>query len=183
MTASLRRALAALATALALAGCAAAPATTPTPGATASPLATPSPTVAPAPTALPAPTTAPSPSPTIAPTATDTPAPTATPTAAPTATATVGGGPAVECGVPATGGSISIIDFGFQPSDLTISAGQGVTWTNNGEFPHTVTFDGGPDCGRLTGGQTVTVVFREPGRFAFHCDIHASMTGAITVNP
>jgi plastocyanin len=157
---------------LALVACTAAPGTSPTPIAT--------------PTQAPTPTLAPTPSPTTAPTATPTMAPTASPTAAPTATGTAaptGSGEAVECGASVTGAvPASIVDFAFQPSDLQVSVGQGITWTNNGDFPHTVTFDD-VDCGRLNGGGSVTVAFNVAGTYSYICTIHPQMQGRVTVQP
>jgi len=181
------RLVTAAAAGLVLLACTAAPAATPTATPSLAPTASASPTAAPPPTDAPTPTVTPSPAPTItfSPTEAPTQAPTGSPTQSPTASPgpTTAGGPAVECAGPATGGAVTIVDFGFQPTDVAVGAGQGVTWTNTGDFPHTVTFDDGPDCGRLSGGQSVAVIFREPGRYSYFCDIHEEMRGAVTVGP
>ena len=101
-------------------------------------------------------------------------APTSAPTSAPTATA------AVACtgtaGVPVT-----VADFSFGPQTITVTTGGAVTWANAGQAPHTVTFDGGPDCGRLSPGATVTRTFDTAGTFPYHCTLHPSMTGSVVV--
>jgi len=175
------RLVVAAAAGLALVACTAAPAATPTATPSLAPTASPSPTAPPTATATAAATPTAAASPTATPTPTLGPTPTIAPTASPGPTTAAG--PAVECEVPATGGGVTIVDFGFQPTDVAVSSGQGVTWTNTGDFPHTVTFDDGPDCGRLSGGQSVEVIFREPGRYAYHCDIHDEMRGAVAVGP
>ncbi len=147
---------------LVVGACTAAPAATPMdiPGA---PTATP--TAAPA-TPTPQPATTPTPQPA-------TPPPTAqpaTPTAAPEPT-----GP--------TEARVSIIEFGFEPSVLEVSVGSQVIWTNDGIVVHTVTFDDGPDSGRIaSGGGTFEHTFDSAGSFSYICTIHPSMRGTINVS-
>lgn len=38
-------------------------------------------------------------------------------------------------GSPAT--SVSATDYAFSPASMTVTAGETVTWTNNGSFAHT----------------------------------------------
>lgn len=77
---------------------------------------------------------------------------------------------------------MTIVDFAFQPADAQVRVGGGVTWTNSGDFPHTVTFDDA-DCGRLTGGQTVSAQFNQAGTYAYLCTIHPQMRGTVIVQP
>ena len=81
-----------------------------------------------------------------------------------------------------TGQQVGIANFAFTPAALTVTAGSTVTWTNGDTATHTVTFDNGPDCGSLATGNSTTVTFSTPGTYAYHCKIHASMKGTITVN-
>ncbi|WP_171161920.1 cupredoxin family copper-binding protein [Streptomyces sp. I05A-00742] len=77
---------------------------------------------------------------------------------------------------------VSITDFTFVPPELTIGAGETVTWTNNDSTPHTVTADDGTfDSGPLNQGQTFSRTFNQRGQFTYHCSFHPSMTGTITV--
>jgi LPXTG-motif cell wall-anchored protein len=78
--------------------------------------------------------------------------------------------------------SVSIIDFDFSPSAVTISVGETVTWTNDGEAPHTSSADGGEwDSGTLDPGDSFSNTFDTAGTFAYHCNIHPDMTGTVTV--
>src|SRR4051812_30045324 len=36
-------------------------------------------------------------------------------------------------------GSVSIVEFSFQPTPIAVNVGDTVTWTNNGSFNHTTT--------------------------------------------
>ena len=87
-------------------------------------------------------------------------------------------------GTPATGGAaVTIIDFAFQPADLTVKVGDTVTWTNTGNAPHTVKWDDGtPASDTLTkGGVPYERTFAAAGTFTYVCGIHGSMKGSITV--
>jgi len=91
---------------------------------------------------------------------------------------------------------VTIQDFSFSPSALTIKAGMSVQWTNNGPSSHTTTSDNGVwDSGTLTppsggyggeSGASYQVTFTTPGTYTYHCTIHppskyAGFTGTITV--
>lgn len=95
-----------------------------------------------------------------------------------------------------TSASVTIQDFSFSPTPLTIKAGGSVTWTNNGPSSHSVTSDtpGSFDSGTLSppmasmdpyggtsSGQTYRMTFSTPGTYAYHCAIHATMHGTVTV--
>jgi plastocyanin len=97
--------------------------------------------------------------------------PTSTPTSTPTATA-------------ASAPLVSIVDFGFQPRDVTIFSGTTVRWSNSSlTRSHTTTSDGAVwSSGVLGPGQSFDVLFGTPGTFGYHCDIHPSMTGTINVS-
>jgi plastocyanin len=94
-------------------------------------------------------------------------------------TASVGPTPA---GCSGSGGdAVSIANLAFNPISIAISAGGTVTWTNNDNTTHTVTFDAGPDCGRVSVGATVSRTFDTVGTFTYHCTIHPSMKGTVVV--
>ena len=78
--------------------------------------------------------------------------------------------------------SVSIEDFYFEPSELTIQPGETVTWTNNGNHPHTVTADDGSfDSGTLQPGESYSHTFQSAGMVPYHCSIHPFMTGSVSV--
>jgi plastocyanin len=77
---------------------------------------------------------------------------------------------------------VQIVDRIYQPSALTVEAGQSVLWHNTTLQPHTVTALGGEfDSGKLDGGETFSVKFTTPGTFAYKCTIHPTMHGVVTV--
>ncbi|MDQ4143368.1 MAG: plastocyanin/azurin family copper-binding protein [Actinomycetota bacterium] len=80
--------------------------------------------------------------------------------------------------------SVSAIDNEFDPAQIDVQAGTTVTWTNDGEAPHTVTAsDGSFDSGNLDPGQSYSVTFEEAGDFSYICEYHEGdgMVGAVTV--
>jgi plastocyanin len=89
----------------------------------------------------------------------------------------------------AGGTTVSIHDFAFSPSTITVKAGTTVTWTNNGPSAHTTTSDGGVwDSGTLGTGGTFQFTFPQPGTFGYHCTLHPpnlypGFTGTVTVTP
>jgi plastocyanin len=92
------------------------------------------------------------------------------------ATDAAGGGDAA-----AGGTEIVISGFAFS-EDITVPVGTTVTVRNDDSAPHTFTADDGSfDSGSIDGGGTFEFTFTEAGTFAFHCNIHPSMTGTITV--
>jgi plastocyanin len=114
------------------------------------------------------------------------PAVTSAPTSAPVSAAptTASVAPSTAGGGGSTGAAVSIKDFSFDPATLTAKVGQEVTWTNTGSAAHTVTFDtGGVDSGSLSAGATFKHTFDAAGTFTYHCSIHSSMKGTVTVAP
>jgi plastocyanin len=78
--------------------------------------------------------------------------------------------------------SVTIIDYAFQPTMLTITPGQTVTWTNTGSEPHNaVAYDGTFSSPVLSQGQTFSFTFPNAGTYAYQCSIHPWMTGSIVV--
>lgn len=78
--------------------------------------------------------------------------------------------------------SVHIVDFAFSPPALTVPAGSTVTWTNTGAATHTTTADNGAwNSGPLRPGMTFAQTFATAGTFSYHCMIHPSMLGTVTV--
>jgi plastocyanin len=77
---------------------------------------------------------------------------------------------------------IRVLDNRFRPATITIARGTVVKWRNRGENTHTTTSNGGIwDSGNLSPGESFRRRFRQEGTFSYHCEIHISMTGTITV--
>jgi plastocyanin len=76
---------------------------------------------------------------------------------------------------------VRIIDFGFRPRNLVIARGTVVRWVNRGNRTHTTTSNRSLWNHTLAPGETFRRRFRRMGTFAYHCSIHAQMTGTITV--
>jgi plastocyanin len=78
--------------------------------------------------------------------------------------------------------AVSIIDNAYNPEDLIVNVGDSVTWTNNGELPHTVTAtDESFDSGFLMNGDEWSFRFDGVGEFEYLCTIHPEMVGRIIV--
>jgi plastocyanin len=83
--------------------------------------------------------------------------------------------------------TVSIQDFFFDPSQLTVAPGTTVTWVNEGEAPHTVTSTDGKelDSATLQPGDTYTFTFKDDDAgetYAYHCSIHPQMTASVKVS-
>lgn len=126
-----------------------------------------------APTTSPAAATA---APTTAATAEPTGAPTTEPTAEPAAAACAPGSAAGDV-------AVAIEDFTFNPAEIAASVGQTVSFTNNDAAPHTATLDEGScTTPNLSKGLAAGLTFSAAGTYPFHCAIHPSMKGTITVS-
>jgi len=79
---------------------------------------------------------------------------------------------------------VSIDNFAFNPASITVKKGTTVTWTNMDTAAHTVTetdSQDGPKSDNLAKGASYTFTFNTAGTFKYHCAIHPSMTGTVTV--
>jgi amicyanin len=86
---------------------------------------------------------------------------------------------------PSTASSVTIQNFAFSPSSITVKVGETVTWTNNDTIGHTVTSDnntsGGPDSSTINNGKTYSFTFKKAGTYGYHCTPHPYMKGTVTV--
>ena len=89
---------------------------------------------------------------------------------------------------PAGKSAVAVKQFQFMPAELVVKTGTAVTWTNEDDILHTATsgatpgtpdgtFDG-PMDGR---GKSFSHTFSQPGRYAYFCNRHNSMTGTVVV--
>lgn len=78
--------------------------------------------------------------------------------------------------------AVSIANFAYDPTPLTVNVGDTVTWTNNDSTAHTVTSsDGSIQSGTLQPGQSFSFTFTTAGTFDYHCEFHANMSGQVVV--
>jgi plastocyanin len=69
----------------------------------------------------------------------------------------------------------------FVPGDVSIPVGGNVAWTNSDSIEHHPTADDGSWNEDLPAGGDAGRTFTTPGEYSYHCSIHPSMTGTITV--
>jgi plastocyanin len=79
---------------------------------------------------------------------------------------------------------VRVFEYGFNPSNVTIVAGQGIAWQDVGDDLHTIT-------PRSAAGREVWLqaqrrgsavqVFRRPGVYPYYCSRHPWMRGTVTV--
>lgn len=91
-----------------------------------------------------------------------------------------GGGGAADVTITITGMNA---DQSFSPSPASVRVGQTVAWRNADSIVHTATADGGTfDTGNIAPGATSTpVMMSAAGTFGYHCRIHPSMVGSLSV--
>src|SRR5262245_32330560 len=77
--------------------------------------------------------------------------------------------------------TIVMKDSEFRQNHATVPIGTTVTWQNDDQYPHDVSFDGGPESGTLDGGATYRRTFDAAGQFDYECTIHPGMVGRVTV--
>ena len=83
-----------------------------------------------------------------------------------------------------TPSQVTIAGMAF--GSLTVAKGTVVTWKNNDTMPHSATADNSSafafDTGMIgPGGTSAGITFSQAGTFAYHCTVHPSMHGSITV--
>jgi plastocyanin len=103
----------------------------------------------------------------------------------PSAAASDGGSTAAACEVVTTAGEVtgSIADNAFDPADVSATAGQVVAFTNEDSVPHTFTLDDAScDTGNIANGASGAIRFDAAGSYPFHCNVHPSMKGTVTVS-
>ena len=78
--------------------------------------------------------------------------------------------------------AVTIQNFAFSPTALTVKVGDKVTWTNQDSAGHSATADDGSfDTGVLAQGRSGSVTFSKPGTYTYHCSVHPTMKGTIIV--
>jgi plastocyanin len=78
---------------------------------------------------------------------------------------------------------VTIDNFSFAPTTVTVPAGTEVTWVNHDDIPHTVvsddksTFKSRP----LDTDEKFSFTFAKPGTYTYFCSIHPKMTAKVVV--
>ena len=78
---------------------------------------------------------------------------------------------------------VTIDNFSFAPTTVTVPAGAEVTWVNHDDIPHTVvsddksTFKSRP----LDTDERFSFTFAKPGTYTYFCSIHPKMTAKVVV--
>ncbi len=76
---------------------------------------------------------------------------------------------------------VAIKGMAFSPAELTVEAGDTVTFTNEDLAPHTGTAtDKSFDTGILNQGESKTVEITKAGAVDYFCIVHPSMKGKVT---
>jgi len=79
---------------------------------------------------------------------------------------------------------VSIHDYSFHPSNLTIRAGTTVRWVNMDFVGHTISFgtegnETGTESPLMGHMGSFSYTFSLPGTYEYHCDPHPYMTGTV----
>ena len=88
----------------------------------------------------------------------------------------------------AAAGQVGMKNIQFEPGDVTVKAGETVTWTNEEAVAHDVDgsgkgvkFSSGEEGG-MNEGDTFKFTFDKPGTYDYICRVHApGMAGTVTV--
>jgi plastocyanin len=86
------------------------------------------------------------------------------------------------------GAQVGMQNIQFDPAEVTVNAGETVTWTNDEAVAHDVDgsgpggdFSSGPEGG-MKEGDEFAFTFDEPGTYDYVCRVHApGMAGTVTV--
>ena len=77
---------------------------------------------------------------------------------------------------------VDISNLEYDPDPVRVEAGGKVIWLNEDSVAHTATADDGSfDTGEIEEGKLKSETFKQPGTYAYHCEIHPQMHGTIEV--
>lgn len=79
---------------------------------------------------------------------------------------------------------VKIDNFSFGPTELTVSVGTTVTWTNRDDIPHTVVSSDEPKAFKsnvLDTDEKFSFTFAKAGTYPYFCSIHPKMTAKVIV--
>ena len=84
---------------------------------------------------------------------------------------------------------VKITSSGFEPQEITIKAGESVTWENDDTTPHQVMSAVHPthlvypplNIGLINPGESKSLVFPEAGTYKYHDHLNPTLTGQVVV--
>ena len=79
---------------------------------------------------------------------------------------------------------VTIENFRFAPSEVTVPVGSVVKWVNKYDVPHTATAKGRDssfDSSTLDTDDAFSFEFKRPGVYSYYCKVHPHMTGKVIV--
>ncbi len=80
------------------------------------------------------------------------------------------------------GTQVTISEYAYEPAEVTIKAGESVTWTNEDSVKHNAASDESAFEGPLLSeGESYTFTFEVPGRYPYHCTPHPYMKATVIV--
>jgi plastocyanin len=89
---------------------------------------------------------------------------------------------AVADATPVATKAVTIQNFAFSPSVITVPVGSTVTWTNQDIEQHTVTArDKSFGSNAIDQGQSFSNRFTKAGTYPYFCEIHPYMVGSVIV--
>lgn len=78
---------------------------------------------------------------------------------------------------------VSIGDFFFDPGTTSVTVGETVTWTHEGDITHTVTARNDSFASdNLADGDTFSHTFDTAGSFEYRCTLHGQMVATVEVS-
>jgi plastocyanin len=77
---------------------------------------------------------------------------------------------------------LTMQNYMYQPANIQVRTSTTVTWTNQDNVAHSVTFKNGmKGSGLLSQGQSFSSTFNTPGTYQYYCTVHPSMVATVTV--
>jgi len=78
---------------------------------------------------------------------------------------------------------VTIDNFSFSPTPVTVPVGTTLTWTNHDDVPHTVVSDDPKFKSKaLDTDEKFSFTFTEPGTYSYFCSIHPKMVAKVIVD-
>jgi plastocyanin len=84
-------------------------------------------------------------------------------------------------------GASTMTDKAYSPNPIEVKLGDTVKWINHDTSPHTATpgqvgsAESGTAADVLLEGETYSITFDEPGKYAYFCVLHPNMAGTVIV--